>query len=245
MLAAGVALGLCLTGLGSASYVQDWARLRAQMVERTIAHPRDGRDPVRNPRVLEAMRKVPRHLFVPEQAASYAYSDTALPLGHKQTISQPYMVAKMTELAAPQPGHRVLEVGTGSGYQAAVLSELVREVHTIEIIPALAAEARQRLERLGYKNVTVHTGDGYLGRPGSAPFDSIIVTAGATHLPRPLLEQHKPGGRRVIPVGKPPYNLELQVVHRGTTADDIRIERVMPVAFVPLTGDHAKPPKQP
>ena len=232
--------GLVLLLLGSAPAPQDWAGARAELVERTIAHPPDGRDPVRDPRVLDAMRSVPRHEFVPPDMAPYAYLDRPLPIGNDQTISQPYMVAKMTELLRPRPGDRVLEVGTGSGYQAAVLSGLVREVYTIEIIPALAQNAKQRLARLSYKNVHVRAGDGYLGWPEAAPFDSVIVTAGANHLPRPLLEQLKPGGRMVIPVGKPPRNLILTVVHRGKTPNDLRIERVMPVAFVPLTGKHAK-----
>jgi len=152
------------------------------------------------------------------------------------------MVAKMTELLRPKANHRVLEIGTGSGYQAAVLSGLVQEVYTIEIVPALAREASERLKQMGYKNVHVREGDGYLGWPEKAPFDSIIVTAGATHLPQPLLEQLKPGGIMVIPVGEPPRDLVLQVVHRGKTAGDVRIEEVMPVAFVPLTGEHARPP---
>jgi protein-L-isoaspartate(D-aspartate) O-methyltransferase len=223
------------------TFAQDWARLRAEMVERTIAHPPDIRPAVRDPRVLAAMRKVPRHEFVPAEVAPYAYRDAPLPIGHDQTISQPYMVAKMTELVALKPQHRVLEVGTGSGYQAAVLAEIVREVYTIEIVPALARQAEQRLLRLGYKNIHVRAGDGYLGWPEAAPFDAIVVTAGATHLPRPLLEQLKPGGRMIIPVGEPPRNLTLEIVHRGKTADEVRIERIMPVAFVPLTGEHARP----
>jgi protein-L-isoaspartate(D-aspartate) O-methyltransferase len=191
--------------------------------------------------VLRALRRVPRHEFVPAPLRSAAYQDRPLPIGNDQTISQPYMVAKMTELLRPQPGHRVLEVGTGSGYQAAVLAVLVKDVYTIEIVAPLAEQARQRLERLGYANVHVRAGDGYLGWPEAAPFDSIVVTAGATHLPPPLLEQLKPGGRMVIPLGQPPYGLELRVVHRGQTPQDLRIERIMPVAFVPLTGGHEKP----
>lgn len=243
----GVLVGgaLLLSSALPSTPVQDWARRRAEMVERTIAHPPDIRPPVRDPRVLAAMGKVPRHNFVPAQAAPYAYLDMPLPIGHNQTISQPYMVAKMTELAALQPNYRVLEIGTGSGYQAAVLAELVHEVYTIEIVPALAQQAEQRLQRMGYKNIQVRAGDGYLGWPEAAPFDAIIVTAGATHRPRPLLEQLKPGGRMVIPVGKPPRDLTLEIIHRGKTADDIRIERIMPVAFVPLTGEHARPKDQP
>jgi protein-L-isoaspartate(D-aspartate) O-methyltransferase len=227
--------------LAPAADQQDWAQQRARMVEQTMAHPRDARDPVRDSRVLRALRRVPRHEFVPAPLRSAAYQDRPLPIGNDQTISQPYMVAKMTELLRPQPGHRVLEVGTGSGYQAAVLAVLVKDVYTIEIVAPLAEQARQRLERLGYANVHVRAGDGYLGWPEAAPFDSIVVTAGATHLPPPLLEQLKPGGRMVIPLGQPPYGLELRVVHRGQTPQDLRIERIMPVAFVPLTGGHEKP----
>ncbi|MCH7766238.1 MAG: methyltransferase domain-containing protein, partial [Acidobacteria bacterium] len=143
------------------------------MVEQTMAHPRDARDPVRDPRVLRALRRVPRHEFVPAPLRSAAYQDRPLPIGNDQTISQPYMVAKMTELLRPQPGHRVLEVGTGSGYQAAVLAVLVKDVYTIEIVAPLAEQARQRLERLGYANVHVRAGDGYLGWPEAPPFDPI------------------------------------------------------------------------
>jgi protein-L-isoaspartate(D-aspartate) O-methyltransferase len=190
------------------------------------------------------MRRVPRHEFVPPALREYAYADQPLPIGHDQTISQPYIVAKMTELLEPKAGDRVLEVGTGSGYQAALLAELVREVFTIEIVAPLAEQARERLERLGYTNIEVRVGDGYLGWPEKAPFDSIMVTAWATHLPAPLLEQLKPGGRLVIPAGESRFEQELLVVHRGKTPKDLRIERVMPVRFVPLTGGHEKrPPK--
>jgi len=230
------------TALAFPPQSQEWREALEKLVEQTIAHPPSWRDPVRDPRVLEAMRQVPRHLFLPAGMARYAYLDRPLPIGEDQTISQPYMVAKMTELLRPKANHRVLEIGTGSGYQAAVLSGLVQEVYTIEIVPALAREASERLKQMGYKNVHVREGDGYLGWPEKAPFDSIIVTAGATHLPQPLLEQLKPGGIMVIPVGEPPRNLVLQVVHRGKTPGDVRIEEVMPVAFVPLTGERARPP---
>ncbi|MFQ5779001.1 MAG: protein-L-isoaspartate(D-aspartate) O-methyltransferase, partial [Terriglobia bacterium] len=221
---AGLLLASCQTPFAQN---QDWARQREAMVRETIAQPRDARDPVRDPRVLDAMRRVPRHEFVSPESRSLAYGDYPLSIGLGQTISQPYIVAKMTELLKPQPDDRVLEVGTGSGYQAAVLAELVKEVYTIEIVAPLAAQARRRLERLGYKNIHTRTGDGYLGWPGAAPFDSIIVTAAATHLPPPLLEQLKPGGRLVIPAGGSPAVQELLVVHRGQTAKDIRIERIM------------------
>lgn len=230
------ALGACgrAPGGGDASEAA-----RRAMVDSSIAFPHDGREAVADARVLEAFRRVPRHEFVPDAVRGLAYADRALPIGSGQTISQPYVVAKMTELLAPKPEHRVLEVGTGSGFQAAVLSGLVAEVYTIEIVEPLAHAARERLERLGYRNVQVRAGDGYLGWPEAAPFDGIVVTASATHLPRPLLEQLKPGGRLVIPAGDAPEHSELLVVHRGETADDVRVERRMAVAFVPLTGDRA------
>jgi protein-L-isoaspartate(D-aspartate) O-methyltransferase len=214
-----------------------WQPLREKMVRETIAQPADGRDPVRDRRVLEALRTIPRHEFVPEDSRSHAYADHPLAIGHGQTISQPYIVAKMTELLAPRPEHRVLEVGTGSGYQAAVLSPLVKEVYTIEIIQPLGEAARERLARLGYKNVEVRVGDGYYGWPDKGPFDAIIVTAWSSHVPPPLVQQLKPGGRMVIPVGTFFYNQNLVVVHKGSKGpQDLRIESIMPVVFVPLTG---------
>jgi len=215
-----------------------WRKLREAMVRDTIAASSDRRDPVRDPRVLEAMRATPRHEFVPFHLGYQAYQDHPVPIGHGQTISQPYMVAKMTELLRPQPGHRILELGTGSGYQAAVLSPLVADIYTIEIIEPLGREAAQRLRRLGYQNVHVRVGDGYFGWPDEAPFDGIIVTAWATHVPPPLLDQLKPGGRMVIPVGNALYQQNLVVVHKGDGPRDLRMESVMPVIFVPLTGDH-------
>ncbi len=239
-LVAALALVMAALALVAAQNSDRWREARAAMVKSTIAHPSD-RPAVKNRRVIGAMLTVPRHLFVPKEIARYAYLDRPLPIGNDQTISQPYMVAVMTELLDPQPGDRVLEVGTGSGYQAAILAGLVAGVYTIEIVPPLARQAARRLADLGYENVHVREGDGYLGWPEKAPFDSIIVTAGANHIPRPLLEQLKPGGVMVIPVGKPPMNLTLQVIRRGKTPDDIEIEHIMPVAFVPLTGEHARP----
>ncbi|MGH9861855.1 MAG: protein-L-isoaspartate(D-aspartate) O-methyltransferase [Candidatus Acidiferrales bacterium] len=218
-----------------------WRQLREALVRFTIEQPTDMRDPVSDARVLAAMRQIPRHEFVPADLRDQAYDDHPLPIGYGQTISQPYIVAKMTELLAPQPGDRVLELGAGSGYQAAVLSPLVKEVYTMEIIEPLGQAARQRLQRLGYRNVEVKVGDGYFGWPEKAPFDAIVVTAWATHVPPPLLEQLKPGGRMVIPVGSVFFQQNLVVVHKGKTATDLRMESVMPVAFVPLTGPHASP----
>jgi protein-L-isoaspartate(D-aspartate) O-methyltransferase len=185
---------------------------------------------VRDPRVLEAMRNVPRHLFVPPELRDYAYDDRPLPIGEGQTISQPYMVAIMTELLEPAADDRVLEIGTGSGYQAAVLSRLVREVHSIEIVPQLAERARRTLEELGCDNVHVITGDGYRGLSEQAPFDGIVVTAAPDRVPPPLVEQLAPGARLVIPVGN-----RLQVVER--TDSGIETRSLFSVRFVPMTGE--------
>ena len=186
-----------------------------------------------NKHVLAAMVKVPRHEFVSESVRHAAYEDHPLPIGEGQTISQPYIVALMTELADPQPNHRVLEVGTGSGYQAAVLAELVAEVYTIELLPGLAQSAESRLNRLGYSDkIHVRAGDGYLGWPDAAPFDSILVTCGADHLPEPLFKQLKPGGKMIIPVG-PRANQMLRVIEKDTRGKQ-RSYDVAPVRFVPL-----------
>ena len=204
------------------------------MVRTQIAAPRYSDAPaVRDARVLEALRRVPRHLFVPADLAARAYEDNPPPIGHGQTISQPYMVAIMTELAQPRKEHRALEIGTGSGYQAAILSELVAEVFTIEIVEPLGVEARQRLRRLGYKNVEVRIGDGYAGWPEKAPFDIIVVTAGAPHIPQPLIDQLKPGGRLVIPVG-PVWQTQILKLVRKDAAGKVRSDDIMPVRFVPL-----------
>jgi protein-L-isoaspartate(D-aspartate) O-methyltransferase len=185
-------------------------------------------------KVLAAMRKVPRHLLVPEEVRAEAYRNTPLPIGYEQTISQPYIVALMTDLLDARPEHVVLEVGTGSGYQSAVLGELVRQVYTIEIVEPLAERAKRQLAELGYTNVTVRAGDGYLGWPEQAPFDRIIVTAGASHVPQPLIDQLKPGGRMVIPVGRSINRLDLTVVEKGRDGK-LKTRRILPVAFVPLT----------
>lgn len=191
-------------------------------------------------RVLEAMSAVPRHMFVPESLRDVAYGDHPLPIGHRQTISQPYIVALMTELLEPQPDDKVLEIGTGSGYQAAVLSKLVRQVFTIEIIAPLAEEARMLLPKLGYRNVTVITGDGYQGYPDEAPFDGIIVTAAPETVPQPLLEQLQVGGKLVIPVGGELQ--ELEVIERSERGFERR--SIIPVRFVPMTGGaQQKPPR--
>jgi len=187
---------------------------------------------VRDARTLAAMRKVPRHLFVPAALAGDAYGDHALPIGHGQTISQPYVVAFMTEALGLRGGESVLEVGTGSGYQAAVLAEIAARVYTIEIVAPLAEEARGRLARLGYRNVEVRAGDGYQGWPDKAPFDAVIVTAAAPRIPDPLKQQLKDGGRLVIPVGDDEQELIVLTRRGGRFAE----ERVLPVRFVPMTG---------
>jgi protein-L-isoaspartate(D-aspartate) O-methyltransferase len=187
---------------------------------------------VRDERTLAAMRKVPRHLFVPANVAAQAYDDHPLPIGYGQTISQPYIVAFMTEALKLHGGESVLEVGTGSGYQAAVLSEMAASVHTIEIVAPLAAEAADRLHRLGYGTVSVKAGDGYLGWPEAAPFDAIIVTAAAPRVPEPLKQQLKDGGRLILPLGDEWQELVLVTRH----GDNFEETRVLPVRFVPMTG---------
>ncbi len=206
----------------------DRAEERRQMVSRQI----EARD-VRDPRVLRAMRNVPRHLFVPESQRRHAYEDRPLPIGHRQTISQPYIVALMTELAAVKPDDRVLEIGTGSGYQAAVLAEMGVRVFSIEIVEPLAKRAKKTLDALGYgKRVEVRHGDGYAGWPAHAPFDAVVVTAAPPKIPEPLKQQLKVGGRLVIPVGD--YFQKLVVVTR--TEKGFRKRSVAPVRFVPMTG---------
>jgi protein-L-isoaspartate(D-aspartate) O-methyltransferase len=197
---------------------------------------------VRDPRVLAAMRKVPRHRFVDEAQRAEAYEDHPLPIPGKQTISQPYIVALMTELLELKPASRVLEIGTGSGYQSAVLAELAKEVYTIEIVPELARLAQTRMGELGYKNVTVREGDGYRGWPEHAPFDGIIVTAAPERIPQPLLDQLAPGGVMVIPVGG--FFQELKVFRKS--ADGRITEKdILPVRFVPMTGEVEKTPTVP
>ena len=201
--------------------------VRDQIERRGVVHPA----------VLKAMAEVPRHLFVPEGVRSRAYEDYPLAIGAGQTISQPYIVAYMTEAVDPRPGDRVLEVGTGSGYQAAVLASIVAEVYTIEIIPDLAETARRQLDDLGYENVTVRTGDGYRGWPEKAPFDSIVVTAAPDDVPPTLLEQLKPGGRLVIPVG----SAEQQLIRLTRREKGFERESLLPVRFVPMTGKAQHP----
>ena len=190
-----------------------------------------------NPSVMKVMEQVPRHEFVPDSQKRFAYQNRPLPIGHGQTISQPYIVALMTDLLKVNVDSKVLEVGTGSGYQAAILSGLVDSVYTIEIIKPLAEQARERLRRLGYNNVHVRTGDGYYGWTEQMPFDVIIVTAAASHVPPPLIKQLKPGGRIVIPVGSRFMTQELLLISKQQDGKLIT-RQILPVMFVPLTGDH-------
>ena len=200
------------------------------MVAEQLAGP--GRD-IRDGRVLEAMRKVPRHEFVPAEMRAHAYRDRPLPIGQGQTISQPYIVAFMTEQLQPRRTDRVLEIGTGSGYQAAVLAELVAEVYSIEIVEALARRASRDLRRLGYTNVFTRSGDGYLGWPEKAPFDAVIVTCAPERIPQPLVDQLKEGGRMIIPVGPDGGVQELYLLEKRE--GEVRKRAVLPVRFVPMT----------
>ncbi len=204
---------------------------RARMVKEQI----EGRG-VTNAVVLAAMRKVPRHEFVPEAVRAESYADVPLPIGFGQTISQPYIVAVMTELLRLQPTDKVLEIGTGSGYQAAVLAEIAAEVYTIEIVPPLGKSAAARLKNLGYEKVHVKVGDGFLGWPERGPFDAIIVTCAADPIPPPLIDQLKPGGRLVIPEGRPLDRQWLVLVEKNQDGTISR-RRVLPVLFVPLTRE--------
>jgi len=190
---------------------------------------------VNDRQVLDAMRRVPRHLFVPDALRERAYTDRPLPIGHGQTISQPLIVAEMTQLSRPTPAATALDVGTGSGYQAAILAELVKQVYSIEILNPLADESRDRLKNLGYKNVEVRHGDGYRGWPEQAPFDLIIVAAAPDHVPEPLIEQLKPGGRLVIPVGAR-FSQRLVVIEKQVDGKIVR-RNVESVAFVLMTGE--------
>ncbi len=228
-LPAALAAALLLLPVVRASALDPTAALREAMVREQIQERG-----VADPRVLEAMRAVPRHRFVPEEMARAAYEDSPLPIGEGQTISQPYIVALMTELLQTAPGQRVLEIGTGSGYQAAVLSGLVREVFSIEIKEPLHRRATETLRSLGYANVRTRLADGYFGWPGEPPFDGIVVTAAVDHVPPPLLAQLKEGGRLVLPLGNPYGVQSLVVVTRAGGGYQVR--HVLGVLFVPLTG---------
>ena len=206
---------------------------RERMVQQQIAEPPGFREPVQDERVLSAMATVPRHLFVRGEHISRAYGDQPLPIGFGQTISQPYIVALMTEMLEVDSRHRVLEVGTGSGYQAAVLSELVEEVYTVEIVEPLGNQAADRLKRLGYNNVHVKIADGYYGWEEHAPFDRIIVTCAASLIPPPLLQQLKPGGKMCIPVGGR-YAVQSLTMVEKSLEGTVTMRKTIPVRFVPL-----------
>ena len=206
---------------------KDFVQRREEMVKTQIE-----KRGIKDAATLAALRKTPRHLFVPKSIIDEAYDDRPLPIGYGQTISQPYIVAYMTEIVKPKADHRVLEVGTGSGYQAAVLSEIVKEVYTIEIVDSLGSQVQNRLRKLNYKKVTAKTGDGYYGWKEKSPFDAIVVTAAAEHIPPPLIEQLKEGGRMIIPVGSPFMVQQLMLVEKK--AGKTRTTSLMPVRFVPF-----------
>ena len=213
---------------------EDRARMLKTIVEHAELAPGALEGGELDQEVVEAMREVPRHEFVPEEERDRAYQDRPLPIGYGQTISQPFIVALMTDLLELEPGDKVLEIGTGSGYQAAVLSPLVEQVHTIEIVPELGKDAAGDLARVGYDNVETRIADGYYGWPEAAPFDGIVVTAAASHIPPPLVEQLKPGGRMVIPVGGPFSAQQLMLVEKQPD-DSVTSRQLLPVQFVPFT----------
>lgn len=229
----------------SQSKADPYKKQRERMVATQIdwRGVRAGRIGVRDEAVLDAMLRVPRHEFVPKKHKSSAYADSPLPIGYDQTISQPYIVGFMTEMLKVKKEHKVLEIGTGSGYQAAVLAEIVDNVYSIEIIKELGKQVKTRLKRLNYKNVTVRIGDGYFGWEEHAPFDAIIVTAAADHIPPPLVRQLKPGGRMGIPVGGRFQVQNLLIVEKALDGT-VTTRQVMPVRFVPLTRSRKKDSKE-
>jgi protein-L-isoaspartate(D-aspartate) O-methyltransferase len=222
-----VAVMLALPAVAQQPENKDFRQSRERMVQQLMVYG------IHDRTTLAAMRAVPRHEFVPPEYRGQAYDDNPLPIGHEQTISQPAIVALMTELISPRKGKRVLEVGTGSGYQAAVLAETGCRVWSIEIFAALAEEARVRLARLGYSNVTVRHGDGYAGWPAEAPFDAVLVTAAADSVPPALVEQLAPGGRLVMPLGDPVKDQELIVIDKDAKGR-LASRQILPVRFVPL-----------
>jgi len=231
---------ICLDGVADTT-AEDYTRLRQEMIKEIKSDVRATSlyidKTALDDRVMRIMGRVPRHEFVPSDARRYAYENRPLGIGYGQTISQPYIVALMTDLLRPDPGHRVLEVGTGSGYQAAVLAGLAERVFTLEIIEELAAQAAKKFKRLNYKNIDSRLGDGYYGWKSEAPFDSIIVTAASGHVPPPLLEQLRTGGRMVIPVGGRFQVQQLMLIEKSEDGG-IKTRQILPVRFVPLTGDH-------
>jgi protein-L-isoaspartate(D-aspartate) O-methyltransferase len=228
------AIGLTSLAHPAVAQNEPYEDVREEMVRRYIASVHPLLEPIDDQEVIEALRAVPRHEFVPRELRDAAYLNQPLPIGHGQTISQPYIVALMTQLLELDPGDRTLEIGTGSGYQAAVLAEIVDSVFTIEIIEPLATSAWARLRRLGYAAVRAKHGDGYFGWPEHGPFDGIVVTAAATHIPPPLVEQLAVGGRMVIPVG-PPFRTQQLMLLEKRTDGSVAQRSVAPVAFVPFT----------
>lgn len=225
--AASIVAACGASGTETSNVQEEWTQARADMVRSQLR----GRD-ITDPRVLEAMGRVERHRFVPEAARRNAYDDTPLPIGSGQTISQPYIVAFMTQALDVRPEHRVLEIGTGSGYQAAILAEIVKELYTIEIVPELGERARTTLEQLGYTNVRVKIGNGYLGWPEHAPYDRIIVTAAPDEIPPALVDQLRTGGLMAVPVGV--GDQELRILRR--TESGLETLDTLPVRFVPMVG---------
>jgi protein-L-isoaspartate(D-aspartate) O-methyltransferase len=228
-----ILVAIAAAGCGqTAAPASDFAAERQRMVQRQLM-PRG----INDGRVLAAMEKVPREEFVPPDSRAASYEDGPLPIGYGQTISQPYIVAFMTEELRPKPSDRVLEIGTGSGYQAAILAELVKEVYTVEIVEPLAKNAEATLQRLGYKNVQVKVGDGYRGWPEYAPFDAITVTCAPDHVPQQLTDQLKDGGRMIIPVGGR-FAQELYLLEKRN--GQLKESAVLPVRFVPMVGETPK-----
>jgi protein-L-isoaspartate(D-aspartate) O-methyltransferase len=231
----GLLIFCCLPAPGADSYEKARAAMVGEIEEETrysesFLHKRS-----LEKQTMEALRKVPRHLFVPADQIPFAYKNEPLPIGYGQTISQPFIVAIMTDLLQLKPEARVLEIGTGSGYQAAILAVIVKEVYTIEIIGALASQASERFHQLGYQNIKGRHGDGYYGWQTYAPFDGIVVTAAADHIPPPLIQQLKPGGKMVIPVGGK-FTIQQLVLVEKDEKSKVRIQQIVPVQFVPLTG---------
>jgi protein-L-isoaspartate(D-aspartate) O-methyltransferase len=238
-----LAPALLLLGLSCFARAADdpFSAERAKLVEEVAAlaaytGDETGRETL-DARVLDTLGTVPRHRFVPADQEKYAYKNRPLPIGYGQTISQPYIVALMTDLLNVKPGHRILEIGTGSGYQAAILAAMGAEVYTIEIVEPLGKRAEAVLAAMGYDQVKVRVGDGYYGWESFAPFDGIIVTAAASHVPPPLVSQLKPGGRMVIPVGAQFLTQHLQLVEKEADGGVVS-KQILPVRFVPLTGGH-------
>jgi len=234
-------MSLTLSGPAAAGDVDQYAQQRKELIrviEQDVRETSVHLDSeTLDPRVLKVLANVPRHQFVPDSQRRYAYQNRPLPIGHGQTISQPYIVAIMTDLLKLTPEDRVLEVGTGSGYQAAVLAELVKQVYSIEIIEPLGKRASDLLKKLGYGNIETRIGDGYYGWEAQAPFDAIIVTAAADHIPPPLIAQLKPGGRMMIPVGSRFMTQQLVIVEKDNH-NNATTRLILPVRFVPLTGAH-------